>query len=138
MNWTKAVIAGAVGGLVNSVYEFVMHGIIMRDTYMARPELFGSEEGGGPIWFTLVAVVVGIAGGLLFAKTRNSWAAGVKGGATFGFWLGLVAFFAQFYNPLVFPEFPYYLSWCWGGITLIGTVIFGAVAGAIYKEGSAA
>jgi hypothetical protein len=56
-----------------------------------------------------------------------------KGGMTFGFWLGLVAFFATFYNPLIFQGFPYFLSWCWGAITLIGWLVYGAIVGAMYK-----
>ncbi|MFQ5709318.1 MAG: hypothetical protein ACE5HO_17815 [bacterium] len=132
MNWTKALIAGVVGGLVVSVYNFLVHGFIMANTYTKYAAF--SQQKANPIWFFVVAIAVGIAGALLFAKSRGSWAAGVKGGVMFGFWLGLVSFFAQFYSPLVFKDFPYFLSWCWGGISLIGWMIFGAVAAGVYKE----
>ena len=52
-------------------------------------------------------------------------------------WLGWIGFFAQFYPALTIAGFPYYLSWCWGGIELIGWLIFGWVAGALYKVQSA-
>ena len=136
MNWGRAVIAGAVGGFVLGVYNFLVHGFIMRRTYESRPEVFRADS--SPVWFFVVVIVVGIAGALLFAKSRSSWSAGLKGGVTFGFWVGLIAFFVQFYNPLIFAGFPYSLSWFWGGITLIGWIIFGAVASAIYKEAAAA
>ena len=77
---------------------------------------------------------IGIFAAILFAKTRTSWAESWKGGATFGFWLSLTAFFANFYYPLVLEGFPYYLSWCWGGINVIEGVIGGAVLGLIYKR----
>ncbi|MFQ5739337.1 MAG: hypothetical protein ACE5JX_10025 [Acidobacteriota bacterium] len=132
MNWTRAIIAGAVGGIVLNLADFVMHGMIMSKTYAKYP-IFIQEEG-NPLWFFLLAICTGILAALLFAKTRGSWSAGARGGATFGFWLGLVSFFPQFYNPLIFKGFPYFLSWCWGGIIVIGLVIFGTVVGAIYKE----
>ncbi|MGB6002801.1 MAG: hypothetical protein WBI00_20175, partial [Thermoanaerobaculia bacterium] len=87
-----------------------------------------------PAHFFLVAIVIGIAAAILFARTRGSWPAGIKGGVIFGLFLGCVLFFQSFYNPLVLEGFPYYLSWCWGGIKLIDSVIFGAVVGAIYKS----
>ncbi|MFQ5751853.1 MAG: hypothetical protein ACE5HI_07635, partial [bacterium] len=127
MNWTKAVIAGVVGGIVVNIYAFLVHGFIMRATY-EKYEVFGVAPAPSPVWFFVVAIVVGIFGAIVFAKSRSAWGAGVKGGVNFGFWFGLVAFFAQFYNPLVIKGFPYFLSWCWGGITLIGWLIFGAIA----------
>lgn len=136
MNWTKALIAGVVGGIVVNVYSGLVHGFIMGATY--KKYAVFSQEQTNMIWFFVVAIVVGVAGALLFAKSRGSWSAGVKGGVTFGFWLGLVAFFAQFYNSLIFEGFPYFLSWCWGGITLIGWLIFGAVVATLYKEPTAA
>ena len=131
MNWTKAIVAGGVGGIVVNLYEFLIHGFVMADTYMKYP-VFDKPQA-NPLWFVLLSVLLGIFAALIFAKTRSSWSAGVKGGLTFGFMIGLIAFFAQFYYPLVIAGFPYYLSWCWGGISLIGYLIFGAVAGAIYK-----
>ncbi len=136
MNWGKAVLAGAVGGFFVNLYSGLMHGVIMGSTYQKYTEVFTQQEA-GIHWFFLISIAIGIFGGILFAKTRGSWAGGIKGGATFGFWFGMVAFFAQFYSPLVIKGFPYFLAWCWGGITLVGWVIFGVVAGLIYKEAAA-
>ena len=56
------------------------------------------------------------------------------GGVTFGFFLGLVAYFTNFYNPLVIEGFPYYLSWCWGAINVISFLVLGAVLGLMMKK----
>ncbi|NIV92307.1 hypothetical protein GWN42_05760 [candidate division KSB1 bacterium] len=136
MNWGKALLAGVVGGIVVNIYNFVMHGMIMGSTY-TEYAAFAQEEA-SPVWFFVVSIFIGIAGALLFAKSRGSWGDGVKGGVTFGLFIGLVSFFAQFYSPLVINDFPYFLSWCWGGISLIGWLIFGAIAGVMYKEPAAA
>ncbi|TNF71150.1 MAG: hypothetical protein EP299_12510 [Acidobacteria bacterium] len=132
MNWTKAIIAGVVGGVVLNLADWVMHGMIMGSTY-TKYEVF-TQEPANPAHFFLVAVVLGVASAIFFARTRGSWPAGIKGGVVFGAFLGLVLFFRSFYNPLVLEGFPYYLSWCWGGINFIGSVILGAVLGAMYKS----
>ena len=131
MNWTKVLIAGVVGGIVLNIANFVMHGMILGNTYTKYPVF--SQEPANPLHFQLVALCMAIAAAILFAKTRSSWAAGLVGGATFGCLLGLIFFFVPFYNSLVLEGFPYYLGWCQGGVNLIGFVILGAVFGLIYK-----
>ena len=133
MNWSKTIIAGVVGGIVMTLADYVMHGIIMANTYMKYPEVFRQDEA-GVYYFFLVGICVAIMAAILFGKTRAVWAAGVMGGVTFGFFLGLVAFFTNFYNPLVIAGFPYHLSWCWGGINIISFTILGAVFGAMMKK----
>lgn len=131
MNWDKIVIGGALGGVVVMIYNIIVHGFILGATYTDHPAF--RQEQANPLWFLLISVVIGIAGALLFAKSRSSWSPGVKGGAIFGFFIGLTYFFTPFYNPLVINAFPYYLAWCWGGIDLVGWVIYGAIAALFIK-----
>jgi len=132
MNWGKVLLTGLVGGIVVNIYEFIMHGMIMRGTYESY-EVFAREPA-SPLWFVLLAVIIGIAGAMIFAKTRAAWGPGTKGGLVFGAFVGIIAFFAQFYYPLTIAGFPYYLAWCWGGIAFIGWLVFGAVASFFIKE----
>ncbi len=132
MNWSKAILAGIVGGVVMTLADYVMHGIIMADTYAKYPVF--RQDDAGVHYFFLAGICVAIMAAVLFGKTRSAWAEGVMGGATFGFFLGLVAFFTHFYNPLVIEGFPYYLSWCWGGMNVIAFVVLGAVLGAMMKK----
>lgn len=133
MNWTRIVAAGLAAGIATNVADFVMHGTIMAATYQRYTQVF-SQTPANPAWFTLVSVCIGVAAAILFGRTRSAWAPGWRGGLTYGFFLGLVGFFPGFYNSLVFEGFPYYLSWCWGGITMIDSLIGGAVLGAIVKR----
>ena len=132
MNWSKTLIGGIVAGIALTLVEFVMHGMIMRSTYEGYPDVFRQDA--SPTYFVFVAVCMGIALAILFAKTRHCWADGVKGGATYGFFAGLIGFFSHFYNPLVFDGYPYYLAWCQGTITLIAVIIVGAVLGLTIKK----
>jgi hypothetical protein len=132
MNWTRIALAGVAAGVATTVSDFVLHGVVMAPTYQRLSQVF-SQTQANPGWFVLVAVVICFTAALLFARTRGSWAAGWKGGLTFGFFLGLVLFFQGFYDPLVLDGFPYYLSWCQGGIAMIDSLLAGAVIGSILK-----
>lgn len=133
MNWGKTLIGGGVAGIALTTTEFVLHGQVMANTYMSYPDVF-EQEPANPLHFVLVAVCIATVLAIIFAKTRDSWADGAKGGATFGFFIGLVTFFAAFYRPLVFAGFPYYLAWCQGGINLIAMTIVGVVLGLMIKR----
>ncbi len=133
MNWGRIVIAGVVAGIVVWLADFVMHGLIMGNTYQANPGVFAQEEA-SPFWFLAISVCIALTVTIFYAKTCDCWASGLAGGVTFGFFLGLVAFFGPFYFPLVIDGFPYYLAWCWGGIHIIEAVIGGAVIGSLYKK----
>ena len=133
MNWTRALVAGVVGGIVMWIADFVLHGFVMGGTYMKYPEVF-TQEPSNPLLFLVIEVLIGIPAAIIFAKTRQSWAEGVKGGLSFGFWIGLLGFFPQFFNNLVIKGFPYFLGWCWGGITLIVALILGIVLGLMIKR----
>ncbi len=131
MNWGRALIAGIVGGIVMNFASFVVHGLILANTYTRFPVF--TQEAANPLHFFLVSGAIGVASVFLFAKTRASWAPGAKGGLAFGLLLGLALFFRTFYNPLVLEGFPYFLSWCWGGSEVIVGAVYGVVVGAIYK-----
>jgi len=132
MNWTRIAVAGVVGGIVMWLASFVLHGLVMGNTYTRYPEVFTQEEG-NPLWFLVIEILIALPAAVIFAKTRRSWKPGIVGGVVFGFWLGLFGFFPQFFNPLVIDGFPYYLSWCWGGINMIVSLILGAILGGIVK-----
>jgi hypothetical protein len=132
MNWTRTMIAAVLGGVAMWLVSFVLHGLVMGNTYMKYPEVF-SQEPSNPLLFLLIEVLIAFPAAVIFAKTRGSWSPGVAGGLAFGFWLGLIGGFAQHFNPLVMEGFPYYLSWCWFGINVITTLALGAVLGLTIK-----
>ena len=134
MNWQKALLSGLAAGIALSIYEFIMHGLIMANTYIKYPELYDQQQA-NPLYFLLIAVCITTFSAILLGKTRQCWADGFKGGATYGFFLGMIFFFVRFYDAIIYDGFPYYLAWCQGSINLIGTVIAGGVMGLIYKRG---
>jgi hypothetical protein len=133
MNWTRIGLAGVSAGIVTWISDFVLHGIVMSATYQRLSQVYTQTQS-NPALFLVVAVAIGLMAALLFARTRGSWAAGWKGGLSFGLFLGLVLFFQRFYDPLVIDGFPYYLSWCQGGISMIDSLLAGATIGCVMKS----
>ncbi len=133
MNWNRIGLAGLAAGVVTWFSDFVLHGMVMAETYKRLSQVF-TQTDANPMWFLLISVTICLTAALLFAKTRGSWAAGWKGGLSFGFFLGLVIFFQRFYDPLVVDGYPYYLAWCQGGISMIDSLLAGAVIGSIVKS----
>ena len=133
MNWTRIALAGVAAGVVTNVFKFIVHGILLADTYVGLPEVFEQSES-SPVYFFVIAVGMALAMAILYAKTRSCWPAGLKGGATLGLIVGLMLFFAEFYYPLVIADFPYYLSWCWGVSEIIFSVIAGSIVALVYKD----
>ena len=136
MNVMRILIAGLAGGVVMWLVSFVLHGLVLGNTYLKYPVF--SQEASNPIHFLILEVLIAIPAAIIFMKTRPSWRPGVAGGLVFGFWLGAFGFFAQFFNPLVIEGFPYYLGWCWGGVNLIVSLFLGLVLGGLIKAPSAA
>jgi len=131
MQWGRILGATAVGGIVMWLVSFLLHGFVMSATYTKYP-VFRQGEG-NPLYFLLIELLIALPAAALFSKTRPSWSAGIAGGLAFGFWVGFLGFFAQFFNPLIFEGFPYYLSWCWGGINMIVSMCLGVVLGVMIK-----
>lgn len=133
MNWTKILLATVVGGVMMNITEFVLHGVILGNTYTKYPDVFTQTQA-NPVYFLVIAVMITLFAAILFSKTRNCWAGGWKGGATFGFFLGMVAFWTRFYDALTVDGYPYFLSWCQGGSALIALTLMGIGLGLVLKN----
>lgn len=73
MNWIKILIAGVLGGLVVMIYNLIAHGFILGATYTDHPAF--RQDQANRLWFLLIAVAIGVAGALLFAKSPGAGAA---------------------------------------------------------------
>ena len=136
MNWTKAALTAVVGGIVMWLVSFVLHGMILGNTYMKYTDVF-TQEAANPFSFLIVEILIAFPAAVIFARTRGSWGTGIGGGLIFGFWLGLFGGFAQHFNPLVIEGFPYYLAWCWFGTNMIVSLALGAVLGLMIRPATA-
>lgn len=134
MNWGRAVVAGLVAGIAQNIVNFILHGLILGGTYEGEAAFAQEEDPAVFVWFTVIALVIGVVAALFFASSRQSWADGAKGGLHFGILLGAVVGFQQFYLTLVINDFPYHVAWLWLGVEMISFGVGGMVLGAVYKR----
>ncbi len=132
MNWGKIALAGFASGFVVWLFDFLAHGFIIGSTYLDQVPF--SQAPANPLLFLAIAIAIGLMGAILFSKSRASWGEGWKGGATFGFFVGLTMLFVPFFNPLVIEGFPYFHAWAWGLINVGDWVLYGTVASFFIKS----
>lgn len=130
MDFKKCLTIGVVVGIVVTVIDFVVQGRLLAGYYTQAP--FRQD-------INMAWVVVGdFAAALVFAwvylAVAGSFAPGITGGATMGFYAGvLVNFPAAIFMHLMFQGFPYVLSWIWILYGVLWYVCAGAIAGAMNR-----
>lgn len=133
MKSSKFWIAVLVAGIVVNVYDFLVHGWMLSSTYKSMPDVFNQTD--NPTWFVIGDFVAVIVFGWFYDKVYGSFGGGLKGGATYGLYAGvLVSFPTWIFNYLIFAGFPYGLAWEITIANIIWGVIAGMVLGAMYKK----
>lgn len=132
----KFWLAVLVGGVVANILDSLVMGMLLAPQ-MAGIESMRQEMNVG--WFVFGDFVFVFVMMLFFDRVYSSFAAGPKGGATYGAYVGLLVSFPMWiFIHLMFKGFPYGLSWILTVYGIIWGVIVGATLGAMYKKQVAA
>jgi hypothetical protein len=131
MNVKKLLIATVIVGVVLNVFDFVVHGMLLRGTYESLPDLFAQND--SVAGFVIGDFVFALVFVWFYDRVRSSFGEGTANGAKLGFYVGvLLGFPAQLFAPMMFVGFPYALGWEWVAVTILVGVLAGATAGAVY------
>jgi len=133
MNVKRFLLAVIVLAVVGYLYDWVVHGILLRSIYEQFPELWRTPE--PTVSMILTGVAWAIIFCLLYAQYGKARPWGASNGLWFGLWTGLLAgWLPVVYNKLVLANFPapVYLAWAGGGT--VGYILLGALLGAVYRE----
>ena len=131
MDFKKFFTIGLAIGIVVNVMDFVVQGNLLAGFYRQAP--FRQENMIG--WMILGDFVAAFVFAWFYLAVAGSFAPGVSGGATMGFYSGvLVNFPAAIFMYLMFQGFPYFLSWIWIVYGIFWYVCAGAIAGALNKR----
>ena len=132
MNVKKLLLATVVVGVVMNIVDFLVQGQLLAGLYATLP-LFKTEP---PIpWLVFGDFVSALVFVWVYDRVQSSFGGGVKGGATYGLYAGiLINFPTWIFAHLIFEGFPYSLAWTWTLVGVVWCVIAGAVAGALYKK----
>lgn len=131
MNVQKCLTATVAVGVVANILDFVVQGNLLAGYYAGGPFRQDAPMG----WFIFGDFVAAAVFVWFYDRVKASFAGGPAGGATFGFYAGVLASFpAYIFFHLMIKDVPYALSWIWTVYGIAWAVIAGAVAGAIYKK----
>ena len=132
MNVKKLLLAAIAAGVVMNIVDFVTHGQLLMG-YYSQFSFFRKQM--SMQWFVIGDFVAALVFVCVYARVLSSFEGGLKGGATFGLYAGvLVNFPTWIFSHLLIDGFTYGLAWAWTAIGIVGAVIAGAVAGVIYKK----
>ena len=131
MDFKKFLAIGLAVGIAANIADSLVHGQLLADFYAHPP----FRQGVNPGWMILGDLVAGFVFAWFYLAVAGSFAPGVPGGATMGFYTGvLVIFPSAIFMHLMFEGFPYFLSWIWIVYGVAWYVCAGAIAGAISKR----
>ncbi|MEW5983663.1 MAG: hypothetical protein AB1806_15010 [Acidobacteriota bacterium] len=131
MNLKKLLTIGVVVGIVANVFDYVVHGTLLASYYTQAP----FRQDANMAWMVLGNFVAAFVFTWVYLKVAGSFSPGVAGGATMGFYAGvLVNFPAWIFVHLIFQNVPYSLAWIWVVLGIVFYVIAGAIAGAMNKK----
>lgn len=133
MNNSKFALASFAGFAYIFVFEWVFHGMLLRESYMATSHLWRSVEEMNELFpvAMLIQLAIAVLGSYVFIQNYENKGAGE--GLRFGLIAGLVM------GVMMFGSYPYSpiplslgLSWLIGGI--VEGIGFGLVLSMTYKN----
>jgi hypothetical protein len=136
MNWKKLFIAFIAAFVFIFLFEWLLHGVFLKDAYTSVQNLMRPKEEFGSHfhWLVLGEAIMVFMFTVIYA--RGFADGGVPGGVRLGVMLAVTYIGADLITYAVQP-FPGNLIVIWSVAVLIEYAIAGAIVGAIYKAGSA-
>lgn len=134
----KFWLAVLAAGVVLNILDILLHGMILQGAYYSvMSDVFNPP--GSPVLFVLADFIIALVYAWVYDKVYTSFGGGAKGGATFGFYAGVITSFPTWLlMHHIFRGFPMDLAWIWTANGIVWSVVLGAIIGAIYKKGVAA
>ena len=131
MNWKKLLLAFIAVYVVGSVYGYVVHGVILDETYQALSEIWRPDMD-SLMWVQMVTALF-FCFFFVYVFAKGYEGKGIMEGVRFG--LVIWAFFAipSIYGQYMIYPLPYSLVLKWLFSELIALVLYGIITALIYK-----
>ena len=122
---------GIAAGVLMNALDIIVQGTLMAGLYTA-PVFRNPEE--EIVYLVLTDFVAAFVFAWIYLKLGSATGPGVAGGATFGFYAGMLYSLPMFYAMhLLFNGYTFELAWLNTAYQIIVYVIIGATAGALNK-----
>jgi hypothetical protein len=136
MDFKALLKIGIVAGVLMNAFDIIAQGTLMAGLYTASVFRNPEEE---IVYLVLTDFVAAFVFVWIYLKLGSATGPGVAGGATFGFYAGMLYAFPMFYAMhLLFNGYTAQLAWLNTVYQVIVYVIVGATAGALNKARPAA
>jgi hypothetical protein len=131
MDFRKFLTIGIAVSIAANVIDFVVQGNLLRGYYAMAP----FRQDTNVVWMVIGDSVAAFVFAWFYLAVAGSFAPGLAGGATMGFYTGvLVNFPAAIFMHLMFQGVPYFLAWIWVAYGIFWYVCAGSIAGALNKR----
>lgn len=137
---TKKILTTFVGVyVVAMVLNFLIHGVLLEPYYMS-PEMSGimrpEAEMESNMWIHFVTTLF-FSFFFVFIFSKGYESKGIMEGVRYGVYVGLMVGIPMAYDSYAVYPMPYGLVLQWFLYTLVGYIILGVVAAALYKPKAA-
>jgi len=131
MNWKKLLIAFIIIYVVGGLFSFIIHGVLLSETYMSMADVWRPDME-RLMWIQWITALF-FCFFFVFVFVKGYEGKGIMEGVRYG--LVIWAFFTipSVYGQYMVYPLTYGLILQWLIYDLIGLVIYGAIAAAVYK-----
>ena len=131
MDFKMLLKLGIVTGVLLNAFDIIVQGLLLAGMYTAPVFRKPEEE---IVYLVLADFAAGFVFAWVYLKLGSATGPGAAGGATFGFYAGVLYSFPMFYAMhLLFNGYTSELAWINTVYQIVVYVIIGATAGALNK-----
>ena len=131
MNVKKFILTSIVVFIVYEILTYVVHGLILGNTYMAMPGVW-RQDMQSMMWIMWLGALF-FCFMFVFVFTKGYEGKGIGEGVRFGLIIGLLMVVVQMLDQYVIYPVPFGLVLQWIVFGLIQYIILGIVAALLYK-----
>ncbi len=124
-----------VAGIVAAAWYVVFDMFLMEPvlgSYLAG--IPGINAAPATMWIVIGNVVACLVLAAVYARTRSIFGLGLKNGATYGVYAGVLANFPTWLNLSVYASWPYGSAWAVTIALILNVTIAGALIGLVYEK----
>jgi hypothetical protein len=131
--WTAVV----VGGIVVSIMDFLVHGMLFAEMFYSKME--GMRTDTNPMWFVGLDFIMVMVFVWFYDKVHSVFGRGMQGGMKFGLYYGVALNFPVMFFPyLMYQGMNYGFVWASIIYGVIWGMILGMTVGKFYTADSPA
>jgi hypothetical protein len=113
------------------IFDNFLSGLLLGSTFAQIP---GVQAEFSKVWETVGDLALALVLVWMYDRVKGAFGAGLKGGATYGLYAGLVMNFPTWLWPVLYFGWPYGPAWVLVIVFTLLVVVSGAVIGMVYEK----